>query len=106
MKIIKILSKKIEEEICDAKSYVKIALEYREEYPEMARTIYNISLQEMEHMNLLHNEVTDLIKKYREQNGEPPADMMAIYNYLHEEQIEKAAEVKTMQSMYKAEILS
>ena len=66
----------------------------------------NISLQEMEHMNLLHNEVTDLIKKYREQNGEPPADMMAIYNYLHEEQIEKAAEVKTMQSMYKAEILS
>ena len=101
MKIIKVLTKKIEEEISDARSYAKMALEYREEYPEMARTLYNISLQEMDHMNQLHGEVTDLIKKYREQNGDPPADMLAVYNYLHEEQIEKAAEVKTLQAMYK-----
>ena len=47
------------------------------------------------------NEVAEIIRRYREQNGEPPADMMAIYNYLHEEQIEKATEVKTMQTMYK-----
>lgn len=101
MKIIKILSKKIEEEIGDAKSYAKMALEYRESYPELSRTLYQISLQEMDHMNLLHNEVAEIIRKYREQNGEPPADMMAIYNYLHEEQIERATEVKTMQGMYK-----
>lgn len=100
MKIIKTLSKKIEEEICDAKSYAKMALEVREQYPELSRTLYNISLQEMEHMNLLHNEVADLIKRYREQNGEPPAEMLAVYNYLHVEQIEKAAEVKSYQSMY------
>ena len=78
-----------------------MALEVREEYPELARTLYNISLQEMEHMQMLHNEVTEIIKRYREQNGEPPADMMAVYNYLHEEQIEKSAEVKTMQSMFR-----
>ena len=101
MKIIKVLSKKIEEEICDAKSYVKMALEVREEYPDLSRTLYNISLQEMEHMQLIHNEVAAIIKRYREQNGEPPAEMMAVYNYLHDEQIEKATEVKTMQSMYK-----
>lgn len=101
MKIIKTLSKKIEEEICDAKDYVKLALEVKEQYPELSRTLYNISLQEMEHMNLLHNEVTDLIKRYREQNGEPPAEMLAVYNYLHEEQIEKTANVKYLQDMYK-----
>lgn len=101
MKIIKTLSKKIEEEICDARSYVKMALEVREEYPDLARTLYNISLQEMEHMQMLHNEVAEIIRRYREQNGEPPVEMLAVYNYLHEEQIEKAAEVKTMQSMYK-----
>lgn len=101
MKIIKTLSKKIEEEICDAKDYVKLALEVKEQYPELSRTLYNISLQEMEHMNLLHNEVTDLIKRYREQNGEPPAEMLAVYNYLHEEQIEKTANVKSLQDMYK-----
>lgn len=101
MKIIKTLSKKIEEEICDAKDYAKMANQYKEEYPELARTLYNISLQEMDHMTLLHNEVSDIIKRYREENGEPPSDMMAVYNYLHEEQIEKAAEAKSLQAMYK-----
>lgn len=101
MKIIKILSKKIEEEISDAKDYAKMANQYKEEYPELARTLYNISLQEMDHMSLLHNEVADIIKKYRDEHGEPPADMLAVYNYLHEEQIEKAAEAKSLQAMYK-----
>lgn len=101
MKLIEILSEKIDEEIDDAKSYIEMAIKYKDEYPEMSRTLSNISAQEMEHMNLLHNEVTIIIKKYRETKGEPPADMMAVYNYLHKKQIEKAAEVKTMQNMYK-----
>ena len=101
MKIIEILSEKIEEEICDAKSYVDMALKYKDEYPELSRTLYNISTQEMEHMNLLHGEVTAIIKRYRDMKGEPPAEMMAVYDYLHKKQIEKATEVKTMQAMYK-----
>ena len=101
MKIIKILSKKIDEEIADAKSYVTMAIEYKEERPELSRTLFNISLQEMEHMNMLHNAVAEIIRKYRETNGEPPADMMAVYDYLHKEQIEKAMEVKTLQTMFK-----
>lgn len=101
MKIIKILSEKIKEEICDAKSYAKMAIEYKDEWPELSRTLYNLSTQEMEHMNLLHNEVTSIIKKYRETNGEPPVEMMAVYDYLHKEQIDNAAEVKVLQNMYK-----
>lgn len=101
MKIIETLSHKIEEEVQDAKSYVTMAMEYKDEYPELSRTLYNISTQEMEHMNLLHGEVTQIIKKYRETNGEPPADMMAVYDYLHKKQIEKSLEVKTLQTMYK-----
>lgn len=101
MKIIEILSDKIEEEIADAKSYIELALKYKDDYPELSRTLNNLSAQEMEHMNLLHNEVVILIKRYRETKGEPPADMLAVYNYLHDRQIEKASEVKVMQSMYK-----
>lgn len=100
MKIIKILSEKIKEEIHDAKSYASMALEYRDEYPELSRTLYNLSMQEMEHMNLLHNQVALMIRKYRETKGDPPVEMMAVYDYLHKEQIENAAEVKTLQSMY------
>lgn len=101
MKIIETLSNKIEEEIGDAKSYVKMAMEYKETYPELSRTLYNISTQEMEHMNLLHGEVTQIIKRYRETEGEPPADMMAVYDYLHKKQIDNSLEVKTLQTMYK-----
>ena len=101
MKIIKVLSEKIEEEVCDAKAYVKMAIEYKEEYPELSRDLYNLSMQEMDHMQILHNDVTELIRRYRETNGEPPADMMAVYDYLHKKQIDKALEVKTLQTMYK-----
>ena len=101
MKLIEKLSNKIEEEIWDAKAYVKMAIEVKDEYPELSRTLYNISTQETEHMNLLHGEVTQIIKRYRETQGEPPADMMAVYDYLHKKQIDMSLEVKTLQSMYK-----
>ena len=101
MKIIKILSEKISEELCDAKAYAELAVKYREEYPDLSRDFYNLSLQEMDHKTILHNNATLIIKKYRETDGEPPAEMMAVYDYLHNKQIEKALEVKTLQAMYK-----
>jgi ferritin len=101
MKVIKVLSEKISEEIHDARAYAQLAIEYKEEYPDLSRNLYNLSLQEMDHMNVLHNEVTGIIKRYRDTNGEPPADMLAVYDYLHKEQIQKALEVKVMQNMYK-----
>lgn len=101
MEIIKILSKKISDEIEDAREYAKMANEYRETYPETARTLYGISIEEMDHMSRIHNAVANIIENYRKKNGEPPADMMAVYEYLHREWIDRAAEVKILQAMYK-----
>ena len=101
MKLIKVLSEKIEEEICDARDYAKLAIEYKDEYPDLARSLYNLSLQEMDHKSVLHNEAQEVIRKYRETNGEPPADMLAVYDYLHKKSIEKSLEVKMLQSMFK-----
>jgi ferritin len=101
MKIIEKISDRISEEIEDAKTYAMMALEIRDEFPEMARVLYTISLQEMEHMRMLHEGVANIIMKYRQDKGEPPEKMMTIYNYLHEKQIEKAAEAKNIQGMYK-----
>ena len=101
MKIIEKLSEKISEEIRDAKSYAQMALENQDQNPELSRVLYEISTEEMGHMSKLHAAVADIIEKYRRTNGEPPAAMLAVYDYLHKQQIAAAAEVKRLQEMYK-----
>lgn len=101
MKLIERLSEQIEDEIEDAKNYTLMAMEYKDDYPELARILYTISLQEMEHMRMLHDGVQMVIQKYRNEHGEPPEKMMAVYEYLHKKHIADAADAKTIQAMYK-----
>ena len=101
MKTIKELSEMIEEEINGAKTYAKCALKHKEDDPVLAKTFFDLSTDEMRHMNLLHEEVTRLIAQYRRENGEPPEAMQAVYEYLHERQIDKANDVKGYQEMYR-----
>lgn len=100
MKIIEILSDCIEEEIGDSEKYARKALEYKNDYPETAKLFYTLSLEEMEHSNKLHGAVVDLIESYRRSSGDPPKEMMAVYEYLHKKQINRVAEVKMLQSMF------
>ena len=100
MKIIETLSEKISEEIEDAKAYAEMAIEHREDHPDLAQTLYDISTEEISHMNRLHNAVVKIIEDYRQSRGEPPAEMMAVYDYLHKKQIDKAAHVKMLQAMF------
>lgn len=95
------MSDYIEDEIDDSCKYAKLALEWKEKRRALADVFYNLSLQEMQHMQILHNEVVKLIDEYRSQKGEPPEGMLAVYDYLHKKQIEHAEEAKRYQSMYK-----
>ena len=100
MKIIKCIAEKIAEEVQDAEAYIELAAKWKKDEPEAADEFAELSAEEMGHVDKLHTEVTQLISRYRETNGEPPAGMLAIYDYLHEQQIENAMRVKVKQKMY------
>ena len=102
MKIIQVLSDHITEELEDACTYAKLALEVKDEYRSLSETFFALSQEEMRHHTMLHNEVVKLIADYRQKNGEPPANMLAVYDYLHKKAIEKAEEVKRYQQMYQS----
>ena len=102
MKIIKCLSQLIEEEMEDSNKYIDLAVKWKQEEPDTADLFYELSVEEMGHMDKLHQEVTELIEEYRKQNGEPPKDMMILYEYLHEMHIKTATQIKVKQGMYKA----
>ena len=74
---------------------------YKTERQELSRTFFNLANEELGHANTLHGAVVGLITKYRDEHGEPPEAMMAVYNYLHEKQIEEVAEVNAMLAQYK-----
>ena len=101
MEIIKKLSGMIDDELEGACEYIKCALKYKEDQPNLSKTFYELSLEEMGHVNKLHSEVTKLIENHRREHGEPPATMLAVYDYIHEKHIEKATKIRLYQDQYK-----
>ena len=103
MKIIEKLSNMIEEEIHDAEKYIRCALAYKDDKSmhDVAEMFYKLSTEEMNHMNILHTQVVSLIENYRKSEGEPPKEMLMLYDILHRKHIDDAATVRAMIGMYK-----
>lgn len=100
MKIIEKVVELIDEELCDAKRYIKLAdKEY--EHESLSECFAALAEEEMGHAKRLHTEVEKLIAEARERDGEPPAEMLAVYNYMHKKQIEKAEKIKRMIDEYR-----
>ena len=103
MKIIKCLSEKIEDELQDSLEYIDLAMRWKQEEPETADLFYELSVEEMGHMDKLHKEVVNLIEEYRKEHGDPPKEMMVLYEYLHEKHIGTATQIRVKQGIYKGE---
>ena len=101
MKLIKELTEKISDEISDVRSYAEMAAAVKAEHPSLAQVLYTISTQEDAHQAALHTEVVKLIEEHRRTKGDPPAPMMAVYEYLHKKHIEELAEARRYQDIYK-----
>ena len=102
MKIIKCLVEKISEELHDADAYIELAMAWKDEEPNSAAVFYQLSVEEMGHVDKLHADVVKVIENYKQQHGEPPAEMMTLYNYLHKRNIGEAMKIKVKQGMFKA----
>ena len=102
MKLIRDIEEMIEDEIHDIKKYAQMAAKVKDEHPGLAQTLYNISVQEDAHHAALHNEVTKIVEEHRRTHGAPPAEMMAVYDYLHKRHIDKLAEARKYQDIYKS----
>lgn len=101
MKLIEHIEDQISEEIDGATEYAKCALSKYEEYPDLAKAYYDLANDELEHVKILHSHVVKLINSCKSTKGEPPADMMAVYEYLHDKQIEKINKIQLMLNTYR-----
>lgn len=99
MEIIKQLSEQIDDELNDAHKYIKKALKVKDNYPQVADAYFRLSNEEMSHVNMLHDVVVAIINEVRQTQEVPPA-MQAVYDYLHQRQIDKAARIKAKQGEY------
>lgn len=101
MQLIRDLEEMIEDEIHDIKKYAKMAAELKSEHPGLAQVLYTISTQEDTHQSALHTEVVKIIEEHRRTKGEPPAAMLAVYDYIHKRHIDKMAEARRYQELYR-----
>ncbi len=100
MEIIKSLVEKIDDELEDAEKYIKCAIKVKATYPQLADAYYKLSMEEMGHVTILHDQVVKIINEYKKTKEVPPA-MQTLYDYLHARQIKWAAKIKGKQDSYK-----
>lgn len=101
MKKIANMVKDIKGEIEGADHYGKMALQYKTDDKPLSDVYSALASQELEHVTKLHDSIIRVINEYRAKNGDPPAPMMAVWNWEHEEMVERVTKVKSLLEMVK-----
>lgn len=74
----------------------------KDEVKALAENYAKMAEAELGHVNALHAQAVRVIKDWRTYSGkEPPAAMQAVFDYEHDNMIEKVARIKTLLSMYR-----
>lgn len=101
MKKIADIVKDIRSELSGSEHCAKSAMRYKEEDRSLADVYADTAAQKMGTANQYHAQVARVIREYRSEHGDPPASMMAVYNWEHEAMIEDMANVKALLELYK-----
>lgn len=103
MQLISDLCDMIDEELNDSEKYIKRAITCKENgRTSLAATFNKLSLEEMNHAMMLHEQVTSIIETYRKEHGDPPEKMLWVYDYLHGKHIDHANAIKILQGFFKS----
>ena len=100
MRIIKILSDQICEEIDGAKDYAINALEYRDIYPDLSKFYHSTSQIEYEHAEKLHEFVQKRVTEAKDSGRTYPEEMLEKWEQKHRECIIKMKDAKVFIDMY------
>ena len=101
MRIIKQLTEMIMDEAKGAHEYAKKAVYHKDSDPDLASMFYVLANEELDHVGVLHSAVVKIIEEYRKEHGEPPAAMQAVYDYIHEQQIDEVGETRALLMEFK-----
>ena len=101
MRIIAKIVDMIDDELEGAEEYADLAYEQKPHNPRLADKLIELAEVEMGHVKILHGEATKLIEEVRQKDGEPPASMMAVYEYEHGKQIKRAAMIRQLITDYR-----
>lgn len=103
MKIIKEIVESIEDELEGAECYAKKATQYKDTDKQLADTYARMAQTEMGHVNDLHAQAVRLIETQKKSGVEVPASMQAVWDWEHGKQVDTAARIKSLLSVYRGE---
>lgn len=93
------LAEEIREELDDAEKYAREAVKHAEDDPEGASTYADLSRQELGHANRLYEMAARHIEKAKDAGRHPTEAEQAVWDWVRERMLDRAAHVKTLLSM-------
>ena len=99
MREIKHIVENIREELEGAEKYAKIAAKMKTEDSTGASVYAEMARQELGHVDNLHKMAIRAIEKQKAAGVVPPASMQAVWDWEHENMMEKTAKIRTLLAM-------
>ena len=101
MEKLKLLFSLCDDELADSMKYGEKAMKYKDTDTAMAELCYSLSLDEMKHKNMLHNQLIKEMHDCIEEHPEEDVPIHAVYDVLNERQVEWENSIRHYQSAFR-----
>ena len=101
MERLKLLFSLIDDELADSMKYGEKAMHYKDTDPAMAELFYSLSLEELKHKSMLHNQLVKEMNECIEKYPDKEESINAVYDVLNEREVEWENSVRMYHSTYR-----